>query len=833
MDDKCTRDEQKERLIVIKSKMKRIKLLPIGLITTLIFTTLFLGVNRNAVQNIEQGEHPGYEEQYFLMKQNAKGEVPKSLWRQWIKETPKFHAKTGFFKEVNELGPTNIGGRVISMIIDSENANHFICGGATGGIWNSYDAGATWKPNNDLAPNLAVSSITQNPFNPKEIYYATGGRPKQAGSISYSGDGLFKSIDGGKTFQFMDSSDIPAFDNSWDIVYSLTDSNTFYVGTLQHGLYRSRDKGLTYELIYNTTGSDVYDVDVTKEGRVYFSVYTKGIFYFDEAETPEVKQFEITSDYFHRCAVAPSASDTNVIYAAFARALSTETDILVGTYKSTNRGKTWTKLANASLRTRHFDQNWFNFVLDVDPKNPNFVIVGGVEASYSTNGGSSWGVLRTGHVDYHGLTFDPNTNYFYALNDGGIYRYTTSSPGSFPSDRNNTLNITQVYCGSFFPTGDKLIIGNQDNNTLLNGGGNGVFSQQLGGDGAFNAVSDDGNVMYGSSQFGVLYRNTTGSWTSYPYNRLAAVVGTNDFWFINPFSLNETDGAQLYFPTKNYIARTLNGGNSWNVITNLISGSAYCIGLTPEDDPDLYYGGQSGILYRINAAKNASPGNSFRMFTLAPMAARGGFIGCIKVDPNEFSTIYVGYTNYSTNPRIWKIIKANTENPEWVDISGNLPTSLPVNWIEIDPLNSDNIIVGTDFGLYVSANGGQFWHKEELIPNVHISTVKIRPSDRKLFITTYGRGVFTATLEDNIQVSTRDKQGFTTEVKLFPNPAQNFVEISGMNWTSVEFINSMGQTMTCNKLGVNKFDVSNLTKGVYFAVVKEDNKKEVIRFIKN
>ena len=817
--------------------MKRIKLLPAVLIATLVISTLYLGVNRDVKHEISGDENPGYDEQYFLMKQNAKGEIPRSMWKQWEKETPKFHAKTGFFKEVNELGPTNIGGRVISMVIDSENANHFICGGATGGIWNSYDAGGTWTPNNDNAPNLAVSSITQNPFNPKEIYYATGGRPKQSGGLLYSGNGLFKSVDGGKSFQFMDSSDITAFDNSWDIVYSLTDSNTFYVGTLQNGLYRSRDKGLTYELIYNTTGSDVYDLDVTKEGRVYFSVYSKGIFYFDEAESPAVKQFEITSDFFHRCEVAPSPSDTNIIYAAFARVLSTEDDILVGVYKSSDRGKSWTKLTDPTSKRRHFDQNWFNFVLDVDPKNPNFVIVGGVEASYSTNGGLSWGLLRTGHVDYHGLTFDVNTNYFYALNDGGIYRYTTSSPGSFPADRNNTLNITQVYCGSFFPSGNKLIIGNQDNNTLLNVNGTGIFTQQLGGDGAFNAVSGDGSIMYGSSQNGVLYRNTTGSWTSYPYNRLNSIIptfsGTKGFWFINPFTLNETDGSQLYFPTKNYIARTLNGGNSWNLITNLISGSAYCIGLSPEDDPDLYYGGQSGILYRINAAKNASPGNSFRMFTLAPFNARGGFIGCIKVDPNEFSTIYVGYTNYSTNPRIWKIEKANTDNPEWVDISGNLPSSLPVNWIEVDPLNSDNIIVGTDYGLYVSANGGQFWHKEELIPNVHVSTVKIRESDRKLFISTHGRGVFTATLADNIQVSTRDADVSKPVISLFPNPAQNFVEISGVNLSHVEVINASGQKMVCNALGRNKFDVSNLSNGIYFAVVSFENKKEVLRFIKN
>ncbi len=832
MDVECISAEQKERLIVKDIMLNTSQRFVNVFLIFLVGSTLFFGVKTTKTYVIAP-ENPGYAEQFLLMKQNEKGNIPKGLWREWVKETPKYHGKTGFFKSVDEIGPTNVGGRTISMVIDSKDPNHFITGGATGGIWNSYDAGATWSPSNDLAPNLAISSITQSPFNPNEIYYATGGRPKQSGGTLYSGDGLFKSNDGGKTFQYMDSSGIAAFDNSWDIVHSLTDSNTLYIGTLAHGLYRTQDKGLTFTQIYNTGGSDVYDVDVTKEGRVYFSVYSKGIYYFDEAETPLIQQFSIGASGFHRCEVEPSPSSPNVIYAAFAVYKSGDEDEIEGIYRSNDGGDSWTKLRDPSSLNRHFDQNWFNFILGVHPTNPNFVVVGGVECSYSSNGGNSWSVIRKGHVDYHGVTFTPNSNTFYMLNDGGVYRYSTTSAGSIVSDRNNKLNITQVYSGSFFPTGTKVLIGNQDNNTYINTAGNSVFQYQFGGDGAFTAVSQDGEVMYGSSQFGNIRRNAGSGWTNTPYNRLVSVVGSQDFWFINPFEINPIDGDQVYFPTKNYLARTTNQGNSWTRITDLISGSAYCVAMTAADNPTLYYGGQSGILYRINNAKTATPGNSFKMFTLAPVLARGGFISCIKVDPNVESTIYTAYSNVTTRSNIWKIINADTDSPEWIDISGNLPTSLPVNWVEVDPDNSNHIFAGTDFGLYVTADGGRFWHKEEQFPNAFISMLRLRASDRKLFVFTFGRGVWTADLNEEIITSSRnvkEEKSFT----VYPNPTQNFVTLKDYTPSNtVKLYTNTGQVMQVSNTN-GRFDLSELENGVYFLVsIDKDGNRSVAKVIKD
>ena len=196
------RTEQKKRLIVVKYMRFRNSLLPTTFIATLVVLTLFFGVNRTQ-DNVET--HPGFGEQLFQMKQNAQGVIPRSMWKEWKAETPEFHGKVDYFSSVNELGPDNIGGRTRALLVDSENANHLIAGGVSGGILTSTNGGLTWSPLDDDASTLSVTAITQSPFNPKEIYYSTGERSTGV-YINYDGNGIFKSIDGGLSFSQIDSS---------------------------------------------------------------------------------------------------------------------------------------------------------------------------------------------------------------------------------------------------------------------------------------------------------------------------------------------------------------------------------------------------------------------------------------------------------------------------------------------------------------------------------------------------------------------------------------------------------------------------------------------------
>ncbi|MBI1306405.1 MAG: T9SS type A sorting domain-containing protein [Bacteroidetes bacterium] len=790
------------------------KFIPLTFIVFLSIFTVLISIEwEMEIPGMEENEEePGFFEQFKLMKQNENGEYPSGLWKEWSRQTRSMF-KAQFFSDVREIGPTNIGGRIRAIAVDYDNKDRWIAGSVSGGIWVTENAAASWTPLDDDATTLSVSAITQSPFNHKVFYYSTG-EVSTGVYINYDGYGIFKSVDGGKSFQHLDSSNVTGFEKTWDIEHSRTDSNTFYVATIGNGLWRSRDGGESFEQLFKSS-SDINDVDALNDGTVYFTRSGSGVYRFKEQDTVQIEHLNnngLPTSAVSRVVVEPCLSDPSVVYAAFA---GTDRASLAGLYKSTDYGKSFVELTTGGSAS--YDQTWYNFLFKVDPENPDFILMGGVNAEYSKDGGKTWSVLTSGHTDFHNAFYIPGTSDFVTVSDGGLYIHNKTTASSTAKNGNTNLNITQFYCGACYPTGDKVIVGAQDNWTSINVAGGSTFVQKWPGDGAYNAVSEDGQTLYCSSQNGYLGRSTNGgnSFQSIYYG-LANKVGTTDFWFVNPFELNKRDATNVFFPTKNVVAVTSNSGSSWKVITKTIPGNIFSIGITNEESPTVYFGGQSSLLYRIPDANNATPGDEFKMFTLAPAEARGGFIGNIEVDPNDNSTIFLAMNNTSTLPRIWKVLNADTESPTWVNVSANLPTGLPVNWIEIDPKNSDHIMIATDYGLYVTVNGGGWWEKETRIPNVYISMIRLRESDRRLFIFTYGRGVWVADLEENIFSSSKLSANLSASVKIYPNPASDYVQIEGASGKYEIFDLQGSQIATGTTNSGDKIPTSYFKNGLYF-----------------
>jgi photosystem II stability/assembly factor-like uncharacterized protein len=776
-----------------------------------------------------QVKEPGFYEQYQMMKANEQGEIPSGLWRKWDKQSNRLD-KSDFFKSVKEMGPSNVGGRVRGLIIDLDNPSRLLAAGVSGGVWESVNSGQNWAPINDYQATLSVSSISQNPFRTNEIVYSTG--EASGNSAGIPGNGIFKSTDGGKSFSFLEASDIPSFDYTWEIVHSKVYDSVIYVATRDNGLYRSEDAGNSFEQIYKNGSRGVNDILVrTSDSTVIFSVPGRGIFQFKEGEenpSPEQLTEGLPSSGYGRVLVDHSENNQNVVYAAFA---TPSGDDLFGVYKSTDAGKTWQTKANASLTGISYNYAWYCFLLAVHPDDPDFVVLSAQKGGFSNNGGDSWQALREGHVDYHVARFVPNSNTFFIGNDGGIYRYSTTSARTSVSDRNSNFNVTQWYAGDYFPVseGDQVIAGAQDNNTRINNAGL-AYTEVLGGDGSYCQISEDGNLFYASYQNGQIRRSNGGSWANI-YWGLASVAGTQDFHFINPFGINDVDANQVYFPTKNYLVRSADAGSTWELATSALPGNMYCVGITPEDNPTVYIGGASTIFHRVDNALDAEPGDHF-FFTPAKRPSNAvGFIGCIEIDPTEPSTIYLAMTNVSTLPRIWKIDDADTENAVWKDISGNLPEELPVNWIEVDPNNSEYIMIGTDYGLYTSTNGGTTWGKDATIPNVPVYMVRFRPEDRKLFVFTHGRGTWVAELEEDI-ASVADN-GVLPKANAWPNPAQNILHLNvEFSQAEVQVYDASGKAFSVAQVSKKGLDVSKLQSGVYYGSIESEGKTYSLKFLK-
>jgi len=348
------------------------------------------------------------------------------------------------------------------------------------------------------------------------------------------------------------------------------------------------------------------------------------------------------------------------------------------------------------------------------------------------------------HADYHEVTWI-NDNDFLVGNDAGVSRFNKNNMAQY-ADLNNGLNITQFYAGHFYPTGNSIVGGTQDNGTRFSNNGIPTFSNINGGDGAFCSVhQQDDDTRYVSSQFLNMRRqNNFGNRNISSYIR-NQVGGNDGVWFINPFEINNLDGDQIYVPTRREVYRSLDQGDTWIALTDDMPGESFSIGLSNSTNPIAYIGGTASRLYYVNDAATAVSGEEVPIWDASNIPSNrsflGGTIGCIEVDPNDEATIYCGFTNIDTDSRICRLRYANTDSVQFEDIGGNLPESVPVNWIEVDPDMSDHILVGSDYGLYTSLNRGESWQKEARFPNVPIDQIRLRDSDRKLFIYTHGRGI--------------------------------------------------------------------------------------------
>lgn len=752
--------------------------------------TFFL-VNHHVVKN--EPDKPKSGPGHFEFIRSIKGEAPLNSVNNWEKQRRLAKKGGELLDSILEMGPYNIGGRTRALVIDKSDANQIFLGAITGGMWVSAESGKKWKKLNDNEITLNISNLAQNPLNPDILYYCTGEGAGNSGGAP--GAGVFKSIDHGKTFFQLPATATGVFDYTWRIACSPVDSHTVYVATNSSGVYRSKDGGQSFERVVFTS-RQVYDMEIFPDGSLLISIRGQGVFTSPNgddgtwvARSTGMPTLSTTS----RIEMAYCATQPNVVYAAVSNSANTD---LVGVYKSVDQGITWNEVnSNPRDYGGSYPFTWYCLAMHVKQDDPNTVILGSVNLLYTTTGGSNWAKASNSHPDYHVMADHPSKpDKLYIGNDGGIHEYDWDDLSSH-KNLNWGLNITQFYTGAFAPQGVSLMAGAQDNGTNFSINANDTFSKAYGADGSYTQISQqNSSLAYLSFQNGRLFRmDGFGSKNFYTTDIIADMDNDGDneiddgAWFINPFEINPQDGEMVFFPTKKRVYRSNNGGILFDPITNAINiGTGlepFCVGVSNQLNPAVYVGGSNSLFYRIKNAAMATPGDEKNLRSLVPSSLFTSFMGCIKVNPLDPSVLYLSYLNYSTVPRVWKVIKADTDTPEFINISGNLPSGMPVNWVEVDPASPDSVIfAGTDRGLFYTTDGGTTWFQEMAIPNVVIDMVKVRMSDRRLFIFTHGRGVFTAritpynkAIPDHNTVGLKAKEA--GEMTIFPNPANNVIAL--------------------------------------------------------
>ncbi|MGK0365221.1 MAG: hypothetical protein ACI85O_002286 [Saprospiraceae bacterium] len=648
----------------------------------------------------------------------------------------------------NERGPSNIGGRTRTILIDESdpNRNKIWAGGVSGGLWVTDDItqfDPQWKKVNDYLDNLAIGAIAQDPNNTDLMYFGTG----ESYTADVRGVGLFRSTDNGVNWSVIPSTTNSTFHFTQAMLVH-PETSDVYAGT-NGGLYRSSDNGDTWEVVLNENPGNTRINDIHYAGGKIFASNNKYIFSSPTGNLDDWTRLGTGSNNFplnfSRCEFTICESDPNKMYALGARSFQGATG---GSpiYASDDGGETWL-LRGEAVPGGDFTngQAWYDLDIAVDPFDCNQVLVGGVPQFHSNNGGFSFQTSNNanGHVDQHLILFDKETpNRLFHGNDGGVY-YREAGSSGFVQDKNNGYNVTQFYAGAIHPEAysNYILGGTQDNNSLrMNAPGIATAENVNGGDGMFCHIDqDDGQIQIVSSQFGNYVISTNGGAS---FSGGVSVNGQ----FVN-ISDYDNDANILYAQTEDGdLYRYKIEGSNDNPIVSTGTGSISALHADPNVANRLYVGSGGGRVYRIDNAHEGANVSSVQLTQVT------GTILSIDVEMGNPDHLIVAGGNFGLTNNIWETFDGGDT---WVGVEGtavgNLP-NVPVNWAIFNPANASQAMIATEIGVWATDNldgENTVWYPPvpgRGTPLVRTDMLQVRTSDLTVLAATYGRGMFTCNL---------------------------------------------------------------------------------------
>jgi Secretion system C-terminal sorting domain len=554
----------------------------------------------------------------------------------------------------------------------------------------------------------------------------------------------------------------------------------------------------------------------------------------------------------------------------------------------TGAGGEWTNLsANLPDAGTEFDkfscQGGYDLVVKVQPNTGN-VFIGGTNLWRSTDGFSTqnnttkiggykigttlpfFEIYPNHHPDNHDVLFLPsNQNVMFTASDGGLHR-TDNCLESFVNwtSLNNGYQTTQFYTAMIehATAGDQTLIGGlQDNGNFFvnNDNANADWVQTVNGDGAYGAIPDGKPYYILSIQQGRVVKTAlTDAGQVTGFQRFDPIGRTkSDYQFINPLALDPTDQNKLYLPAGNKFYRQddLNAiplNNEWDSIstgwvqfadtlTNDVFSAIAVSNLNPSHR--VYLGTENNKIYRIDEANLINPTLIPITSPLpdAPASGTNPYINCIAVDPADANKVVVVFSNYG----VYSLWMSENGGETWKKTAGNLETNLngtgnaaSIRWFNIlaFPDGSRRYFAGTSVGLYTATElkehaigqAGTLWIPDgaTTIGSTVVTYIDSRPADGLVVAATHGHGMWSATFSP--PVKTNEPRN-ALNVKVFPNPSTDFVQISGAGVGEVLLFDGNGKMVRKSVLlnGKCRLDLTTLSSGVYYWKVGKESGKLV------
>lgn len=741
------------------------------------------------------------------------------------------------------IGPTNIGGRITDVELHPSDPRTIYFGAAAGGLFKSTDGGINWNPIFDDAENLAIGDFAIAPNDPNTLIVGTGEANGGGNSLSYDGNGLFKSTNGGTTWSALGLSSVGSIGKIEidpkrpERIFAAAMGSLFADGP-DRGLYRSVDSGSNWEkVLFLTDSTGAVDVVINplQPDTMYVAMWERvrrlnrrsyggessGIYRStDGGDSWEelTNGIPTVGPRKGRIGLTISPSNPNVLYAIYA----TQTGNLEGLYKSTDHGESWNRINRNGVISVSF--MWWFGKIQVDPQNPDIVYVPALDIVKSVNGGESWfEVFTNTHVDQHAIWIHPeHPDTVWLGNDGGLYK---SSTGGANYQKVTNLPITQFYTGTLDPNyEDRIYGGTQDNGIMRTPEGASDNWEILFQADGFTTVLDpnDDQFILSEFQFGSLVRSLDGG-QSFIFVKPDELDGERINWHA-PLIQNPQNPRTIYYG-RNRVYRSHDRASSWDIIspdltrgnqsTNLVFGTLTSIGISPIDTNIIYTGSDDG---KVWVSENG--GSDWNDIT-AGLPQR--WITKVYPSPVERNTIYLTLSGYKYNDAQAHVYRSDNLGQTWQAIDGNLP-DIPVNDILMHESSRD-LYIATDVGVFMSENQGNTWSVVgEGMPNVVVSKLMINEAGTALVAATYGRSMFKIPLENPLD--TNDTPTANASIKLFPNPTPNSLhiefELFEPRKTSISIYNQKGQKVkqlfeAALSTGSHRlqFDLHNLTVGQY------------------
>lgn len=693
---------------------------------------------------------------------------------------------------LRSIGPALMGGRIADIAVSPADPSTWYVAVGSGNLWKTTNSGITWQPVFDDQSAYSIGTVTIDPNNPETVWVGTG--ENVSGRHVGWGDGVYRSLDGGKTWKNMGLArsehigKILVDPRNSDVVLVAAEGPLWSAGG-DRGVYKTQDGGATWDLVLKIdehTGVTDLEFDPSNPDVVYAGAYQRrrqtwsllaggpqsGIYKStDNGASWRQMKTGLPKGDMGKIGLAVTPANPALVYATIEAG-----DPEKGFYRSTDRGESWEKRSGyiSGGTGPHYYQE-----IEVSPVNPDLIYQMDVFIHVSRDGGKHFDYLGTGrekHSDNHALWIDPkNGKHLLAGTDAGLYESFDEGATwrHFPN-----LPVSQFYklgldnAEPFY----NIVGGAQDLGTLIGPSrtmnAEGVRNQDwyvpLGADGydcAFD--SEDPNIAYMEIQGGLLYRYDRRSHEVLNIQPQPAPNDPPERWnWDSPILISPHDRNRLYFGSQR-LWRSDDRGNSWTAVSGDLTTntnryelemidrvwsvdalydngamSKYAtltsIAESPLVEGMLYTGSDDGLVH-----VSEDGGQNWRLAGKLPKVPARSFINDIEASSHDPNTVFAVADAHKFGDFSPYLFMSSDRGRTWRSIAGDLPAGTIVWVIKQDHQDENLLFIGTEFGLYFSYNKGVNWIKlGGGVPTIPFRDIELHRRDDDLVGATFGRGFY-------------------------------------------------------------------------------------------